>query len=400
MRRALSGGPAEMHYFHQADDPYSYLAAQCLTRLAATYRVAIVPHLVPAPDDSAAPERARLATYALRDAMRVARRYGLAFPNGATAGDSGRLQAANAQLTRALAENRFASDAARIGDAFWSGKDLSASTATVDATARALAEGAALRTKLGHYLGAMFYFDGEWYWGVDRMHHLEARLRAEDLVNDPDSPLIAPFQEMRLDGRRATKPPIIEFWFSYRSPYSYIAAPRLHHLADHYGAEVRLRFIMPMIMRGLPVPRAKSIYIVLDVKREAEILGLRFGNCIDPFGAAILRGNAVLHRAIQRGRGAEFAEAGLEAIFAEGTDLASDRGLLRTAHRAGLAPADVQAALADESWRPLSEENRVALFEAGLWGAPTYRVNGMPAHWGQDRLWALEEDLKTVIATE
>jgi 2-hydroxychromene-2-carboxylate isomerase len=30
-------------------------------------------------------------------------------------------------------------------------------------------------------------------------------------------------------------------------------------------------------------------------------------------------------------------------------------------------------------------------FETG--GAPTYRVDGKPAHWGEDRLWALEEDI-------
>ena len=51
------------------------------------------------------------------------------------------------------------------------------------------------------------------------------------------------------------------------------------------------------------------------------------------------------------------------------------------------------ADLADESWRGPAEANRKALLEAGLCGAPTYRVSGKPAHWGQDRLWALEEDI-------
>lgn len=36
---------------------------------------------------------------------------------------------------------------------------------------------------------------------------------------------------------------------------------------------------------------------------------------------------------------------------------------------------------------------RLSGAQAGLWGAPTHRVNGKPAHWGQDRLWALEEDI-------
>ena len=44
------------------------------------------------------------------------------------------------------------------------------------------------------------------------------------------------------------------------------------------------------------------------------------------------------------------------------------------------------------------DANRAALFEAGLWGAPTFCVDGMPAHWGQDRIWALEEDLAAYAA--
>jgi 2-hydroxychromene-2-carboxylate isomerase len=33
-------------------------------------------------------------------------------------------------------------------------------------------------------------------------------------------------------------------------------------------------------------------------------------------------------------------------------------------------------------------------------GAPTFRVNGGPAHWGQDRLWALREGLLAAAARE
>ena len=285
-----------------------------------------------------------------------------------------------------------------VGDALWMGTIAgSASGARTDAEA-ALRDGTALRAKLGHYLGGMFHFEGEWYWGVDRLHHLETRLRAQGLAAKPAAPLIAPFQEMTLDGPRARTPPLIEFWFSFRSPYSWISAPRLHRLAAHYGATVQWRFILPMVMRGLPVPTIKSRYIVLDVKREAELLGLPYGTMVDPVGAGAERALAVLHRAIQRGRGAQFAESGLKAPFADGIDLASDAGLLKAALRAGLTKADVTAALADTSWRAVAEENRQALFAAGLWGAPSYRVNGLPAHWGQDRLWALEEDVKAVIA--
>jgi len=83
----------------------------------------------------------------------------------------------------------------------------------------------------------------------------------------------------------------------------------------------------------------------------------------------------------------------MRAAFADGIALAEDKGLFDVARRAGLTDAQTAEALADESWRTAAEANRLALFDAGLWGAPTYRVNGSPARWGQDRLWALEQDL-------
>ena len=68
--------------------------------------------------------------------------------------------------------------------------------------------------------------------------------------------------------------------------------------------------------------------------------------------------------------------------FAQGIDLADDSGLFSITRSVGLPDEEVRAALADESWRALAEQNRVALLEAGLWGAPTFRVNGGPGALG------------------
>jgi 2-hydroxychromene-2-carboxylate isomerase len=101
----------------------------------------------------------------------------------------------------------------------------------------------------------------------------------------------------------------------------------------------------------------------------------------------------VIHHAIPLSLGEPFAELAMKRAFADGIDLAIDAGLFDVTRRAGLGDDQTRSALADESWRDIAEVNRVALFEARLWGAPTSRVNGAAAHWGQDRLWAVEEDL-------
>jgi 2-hydroxychromene-2-carboxylate isomerase len=44
----------------------------------------------------------------------------------------------------------------------------------------------------------------------------------------------------------------------------------------------------------------------------------------------------------------------------------------------------------------VAEANREELFGLGLWGVPSFRVNGNDAHWGQDRLWVIEQELQEI----
>jgi 2-hydroxychromene-2-carboxylate isomerase len=169
--------------------------------------------------------------------------------------------------------------------------------------------------------------------------------------------------------------------------------PRVRRLAAHYGATLRLRFVLPMVMRGLPVPRAKRLYILHDTKREADRLGMRFGRVVDPVGPPVERGLAVLHRAAHAGKGEAFLESFLQGVFADGIDAGGEDGLSRLAQRAGLDDAFVAAALDDASWRAVAQANREELLALGLWGVPSFRVGSLPAHWGQDRLWAVQADL-------
>ncbi len=102
----------------------------------------------------------------------------------------------------------------------------------------------------------------------------------------------------------------------------------------------------------------------------------------------------MLHHAILAGKGAGFAQSFLQGVFAEGIDAASDAGLMRLAARAGLDEAFVRKALSDPSWREVAERNRADMFAGGAWGVPSFRVEGGAMHWGQDRLWVVEEELR------
>jgi len=393
LQRRLRGEQAEVQYFHQADDPYSDLAVRALPHLAENYAIKLVPHLVPAPDAAAAPELQRLVDWSLRDAADLASALKLTPLPWQRAPADNAVTQAQATLAGITNAHEFAAAAAGIRDAF-NGLTEMNNAASGDAPA-ALAEGKALREKLGHYLSATFYFEGEWYWGLDRLPYLEQRLRPLSKKNVAPfvARLEAPMQPGLLN-RRA----LLDLYLSFRSPYSWIVLPRVIALAKLYDARLRLRFVLPMVMRGLPIPNAKRFYIVSDTKREAERVGLPFGLIADPVGKPTERGLAVLHHAIQQGKGDAFAMSFMRGVFAQGISARSDEGLLRLCQRAGIDAAQMHTALADPSWRTVAEANREEMFTHGIWGVPAFRVDEGSAHWGQDRLWLLEKQLQAAAA--
>lgn len=145
----------------------------------------------------------------------------------------------------------------------------------------------ALLARHGHYLGATFLYAGEWYWVIDRLHYLEERLHGlgagighahADLLFAP--PLLDLPAANRPD--RARSDVQIEMFGSFRSPCSCIACDRVRALAHASGVGFCFRPVLPMLMRGLAVPRQKSPYILGDVAREARRMGIPFGRACAP----------------------------------------------------------------------------------------------------------------------
>ena len=393
-RRRASGEPHRVDYFHQVGDPYSCLLAQVLPKLAAHYDIELRCHLVSAPPDWAAPEREKLDAYSRLDAQRLATRAGLVFADPGVQPSQLRLAHAEAALARSLRAGSFIDDAASISTALWSGAALPASTEDASAPKAA---GDAARAKLGHYLGGTFHYGGEWYWGLDRLHYLEERLSALH-VRKTDAPGGVIYPQPISPSPDASpflraEPGELHFYLSFRSPYTYLAAARVKALADAYGVALRLRFVLPMVMRGLPVPPAKRNYITLDAAREARRVGVPFGRVADPVGRPVERGYSLLPWANAQGRGYDYCLAFMRAVWSEGVDAGSDAGLRRIVESAGLDWREAQPLAGNDDWRAEAEANRQELFGLGLWGVPCFRF-GETTAWGQDRLWVIEDAIR------
>ncbi|HEY6759060.1 MAG TPA: DsbA family protein [Baekduia sp.] len=189
----------------------------------------------------------------------------------------------------------------------------------------------------------------------------------------------------------------VELFFSFRSPYSYLAAPRAFALADRYDVDVVFRGVIPMVMRGQSVPRAKSLHTLRDVAREADRLGMPFGRIHDPVGDGAIRCLVVAEHAVDVGRERAFVEEASRAIWGEAVEIARDRGLRTVCERAGLEWEACRAALQDPALRARVEANTDALAALGHWGVPVLVYRG-EQFWGQDRIEDLEVVLRSTAA--
>jgi 2-hydroxychromene-2-carboxylate isomerase len=293
--------------------------------------------------------------------------------------------------------------ALELGEALWR-DDGAALAAVVDrygsisgeSVGLALEANYAALERAGHYQAGMLNYGGEWYWGIDRLHYLEERLQREgldqslDLTRGP-APHLASM--IRVPDGGASR---IEVFVSFRSPYSYLSIPQLIDLRDRYGVEVTVRPVLPMVMRGLPVPRAKRLYIIHDAKREADRLGIPFGHVCDPLGKGIGYCMAVFFNcAVGKGLELELARSVMQGIWSEARDVAHIPDLLFLTERAGIGEAEARAAIEDPSWKDKGQANRDALTELGLWGVPSFRI-GSYSTWGQDRLPLVEAEIARV----
>jgi 2-hydroxychromene-2-carboxylate isomerase len=374
----------ELELYYEVGDPHSQLAAALARRILPQLRGGLVIRLVPAPDPQTYPEADRQREFATRDALRLAPCHGLPPPLAVPSAQRAAMEARLAQAPDAKAFLAIEQDCL---DALSASRTLSMPAADVG-TAALLQANAARRRRLGHYLPAMWQYRGEWFWALDRLGFLQSRLQTDNaLLGEEPLSTLDP-RRLPSEGRSADEP--LECWFSFRSPYSYLAVVELlrSRKAGHHP-KLQLRPVLPMIMRGLPVPSVKRLYIVRDVQRCADAQGIAFGNIHDPVGDGVLRVLTTYPYDADTDTQLRFAAIAMQSIWAEGLDLRRDANLASVFARSGLDWPAARRKLASGVDTTRAGANREALFAAGLWGVPSFR-QGRFTTWGQDRIWMLD----------
>ncbi|NNF67482.1 MAG: hypothetical protein HKM98_08235, partial [Gammaproteobacteria bacterium] len=260
--RRIGGKPHRVIFYHRVADAWSWLLAQCLPQLISEYDIEIEVRLISALPIDAVSDPDRLDLYASYDAMRLARAWQLDFPDGA--------QSPAPALVR-LAERVILEQPKNSVDmliaatrAVWSAdsRGLAAlaqghSPLSEQRAAAILSNNSRDLCRRGHFLGGMLWYQGEWFWGLDRLAFLEQRLRNYG-INKSDKTINSQrFRPLERHLAGGSLPLDIEYFFSFRSPYAYIGAQRVTRLADRLGLNLVLRPVLPMVMRGTPVPTRK-----------------------------------------------------------------------------------------------------------------------------------------------
>ncbi len=402
LKERISKEPRRLDFYYDIADAWSYLTAQAVTRLLAAYPVDFAFHSITPPASDVDPQPLMRTKHTIRDAMQLCEYYDLEFPSKKEP-DSTMVRDFAAAMIRDRPPQKQLEAALELGYSLWTtdkksmvqllGKWGSESTGQV---LPILNTAYSDLRKAGHYQGAMLHYNNEWYWGIDRLAYLEAAL-AKDL-GVPVKHVVQPRAE-RGPLALSEKPLTAEMWFSFRSPYSYLALEQIEAVLAPHQIPLTLRPILPMVARGLALPNVKRMYIVRDAKREADRLAIPFGELCDPLGTGVDRCIAIAKWAGERSPRdmLAFCKSAMRGIWAEARDVSEYVDLRYVVERAELPWEEAKAAIADPTAQKWAQSNAQDLQVYGLWGVPSFKVGDYVA-WGQDRLPLLADRLRRHFA--
>ncbi len=211
----------------------------------------------------------------------------------------------------------------------------------------------------------------------------------------------------------------IDLFWSFRSPYSYLATPRLVEMTEQYDLVVNTRPVYPLAVRsGEFFSQVNPLwigYLMRDTMRIAEMLGLPYRwprpdpVVVDMQTRAATPNQPYIHRltrlgcaAAEAGRGLPFLKEIGHTIWSGAVDnWHQGDHLAKASARAGLDLAELDATITanPDKYEAIIQENQKAHLASGHWGVPTMTFEGEP-FFGQDRLdvllWRLKQKgLKT-----
>ena len=184
----------------------------------------------------------------------------------------------------------------------------------------------------------------------------------------------------------------VKFYFSFRSPYSWLGFYRLSGIADQLPADIEYIPSFPLedfIKQSLGNKR-KTLYIAADVKRFTDAYGLKICWPRQFDTDWIVPHSAYIH-ALDNDKAVAFALNAYSLRFEQGENIGDDQILSNIADRSGLDPDKTVEAAHDEQIQSRVLEGMKSITRDGMFGVPFFLYKRQK-YWGNDRLeWLLRD---------
>ena len=338
--------------------------------------------------------------YCLTDAIRIAPFYEVEFSRDNLPND--KIVSIAQRILCSLEKDEFISRIAEISSLVWSGNELAlealitAKTMSEETTLTTISNNEDKRDEVEAYMGSTFSYEGELYWGVDRLDHLEHRLKDLGLKRNEDSNYVSKRKKTNTSDIPNQSNIELEFYPSLNSPYTSISLERIKLIQSTYPIKIITKPVLPMLMRNMTIPRYKARYIFRDTAREAKKYDVPFGKVISPLGKPAERAYSLFPWVDQQGQGFEYICRLMISSFRKAEDIGVNSYLKELIEDLGLDWNEAQKHLDTDNWKDELEKNRLIMYEGNSWGVPTFRlVDGEKTFttWGQDRIWLIEEEI-------
>ena len=197
----------------------------------------------------------------------------------------------------------------------------------------------------------------------------------------------------------------VDYYFTPQSPWVYLGHERFARIARSAGAAVRmlpidLGKVFP-VSGGLPLGQRapqRQAYRLLELRRYADFLHLPI-NVKPKFFPVSGDAASRLIIAVDLHDGADAAMKISGAVFgacwAQDRHIADEKVLAELLDECGLDAARLEQS-ASQSVQERYEANTAQAIEAGVFGAPSYGIDG-ELFWGQDRLDFVERRLGAAV---
>ena len=412
--RVKEGRPHTVFYFHSLSDPYAHLTIQVIKKLISNFNIVLEIFFISEPSENFTPEKTMYRKHCLKDSKEIAPFYGLIFEaKEFYLKENEKLAYKILDHFSDINQDDYIDLIFKVSSLLWDNNiaGLNAIISNLSDKERELLskkiidiniKGNKKIQSLEYYFSASFHYEGENYWGIDRLGYLEERLVELGLKkNNSHKNIVKKLEKSKFDSNQIIKKDnslILEFFPSLNSPYTYISFKRVERLIDNYPIKLLTKPVLPMLMRNMKILNHKGKYILSDSAREGRKYGSIIKDIYSPIGSPANKAYSLFPIIDSYGLGFRYLEELTKASFFYGINIGNEEFLEKLSKDLGLPWDKIRVELNTDNWRSILEKNLKDMYSGNSWGVPSFKLtnfdNSNPYYqWGQDRIWLIENEI-------